>query len=355
MEINIRKQKIIKKNKWNGRYSLFLDIYLNGKRKKEYLKLTTYSNPTPQQRQLNKEALEIADKLYTKRKSELQTSAFGFRQDTSGTDFIQYFTDWKDLYDKKDFRTVQACHKHFTTFIQDRKIKYLPGRELTKTFCEDFANYLKTKLKHETPKDYFKKFRQVINRAYDQRIIEFRSTDVKVKYTYDDKHIRKLFLRDNEIKKLLAQPIPDVSNTICRAYILCLNTGIDYSTVKSLVYANIDNDILDFQRPKTKKHNRVPLNKHSVAAIGTIGRKDELIFQLPDISTCIKHIRAWATAAGIHKKITWHSARHTFATQILRRTDLKSTADLLGQSDLRQTMKYLHAEDERKKNAVNSL
>ena len=59
-------------------------------------------------------------------------------------------------------------------------------------------------------------------------------------------------------------------------------------------------------------------------------------------------------AAGINKKVTFHTARHTFATMMLTLgADLYTTSKLLGHSDIKTTQIYAKIVDEKKREAVN--
>jgi site-specific recombinase XerD len=54
--------------------------------------------------------------------------------------------------------------------------------------------------------------------------------------------------------------------------------------------------------------------------------------------------------------ITPHSLRHLYATALLRgRADIETVRSLLGHRDLRTTSRYLHADDEGRRNAVERL
>jgi site-specific recombinase XerD len=64
----------------------------------------------------------------------------------------------------------------------------------------------------------------------------------------------------------------------------------------------------------------------------------------------------WVQAAGIKKKITFHCARHTFATlQLTVGTDLYTLSKLLGHTDIKTTQIYANIIDEKKREAVNRI
>lgn len=56
-----------------------------------------------------------------------------------------------------------------------------------------------------------------------------------------------------------------------------------------------------------------------------------------------KQLRAAVSAAGICKKVSCHTFRHTFATQLLEGGyDIRTVQELLGHSDVRTTQIYTH-------------
>lgn len=84
--------------------------------------------------------------------------------------------------------------------------------------------------------------------------------------------------------------------------------------------------------------------------------KGDPIFNLPSHTMCLKALSRWTKRAGIDKHITWHCARHTFATQILTNgANIIVAKELLGHSSTRYTEIYTRAVDAKKKEAVNSL
>ena len=60
--------------------------------------------------------------------------------------------------------------------------------------------------------------------------------------------------------------------------------------------------------------------------------------------------------AGISKTITFHCARHTYATlQLSAGTDIYTVSKLLGHRELKTTQIYAQVIDQRKKEAANRI
>lgn len=81
-----------------GNISLYLDIYLNGKRTYEYLKMYLIPEQTRADREKNKETLKLADAVRAKRVIELRNGQYGFKNTTSGK--LRFFDYYRELCEK---------------------------------------------------------------------------------------------------------------------------------------------------------------------------------------------------------------------------------------------------------------
>lgn len=209
----------------------------------------------------------------------------------------------------------------------------------------------------------FSRFKKVIKYAVEADVIRKNPCNGVV-IKIDTNTIKKDVLSTDEVTKLIASHYQGENPNIRRAFIFCLHCGLRWCDVKDLTYANVDfsNRQLKFEQSKTKGHSAssgvvIPLNEGLLKLIGepTHG-KDSLIFPLPSHTMCNKALKHWARWAGIDKHVTWHCARHSFATNILSRgANIKVVATLLGHSDLSTVEKYVRAIDAQKQEAINSL
>lgn len=87
--------KLREKKLANGNVSLYLDIYRNGKRQKEYLKLYLIEATTPMEREQNKQTLATAQAIKSKRLIEMQNGEYSFtHQFKEDTPFWNTIAKW---------------------------------------------------------------------------------------------------------------------------------------------------------------------------------------------------------------------------------------------------------------------
>lgn len=366
----------------DGRDSLYLEFYLgydmveskNGRlykkirRSCERLGLYIWQAPrTPLERQQNKETLEIAKRIRFERGQEMLEHAEGYRlKKDREINFHAWYASYLNTYTKTDKNKIRRAHECFVDFLKSRNgycqfSEKLSPDKITKDMMAGFTEYLQDNFNGETPHTLYARFKKVILAAVENDVIR-KNPCHGVSIKADKNKLTKDILSIEEIQRLIATPVAHENPNIRRAFIFCLYCGMRWCDVKDLTYANVDyaNRVLKFEQSKTKGHSSasgvvIPLNDGLLSLIGK-GERDALIFPLPSHTMCLKALRHWTKRAGIEKHITWHCARHSFATNILSNgANIKTVASLLGHSDLRHTEKYVRVVDSLKEAAINSL
>jgi integrase/recombinase XerD len=347
--------KLREKKLKNGNLSLYLDFYYEGVREFEFLKLYLIAKPKDkQEKQSNATVLELAQRIKAKRTEELLTGALNLSSKNQGTvDFVKYYEGFVKTYTKADHRVLTACLNKFKEFLKDRySTERLPCKDLTPNLVLAFKDYLEIKQTGEGPQTYFTRFKKVVKHGIRENLFPQYPLPEKVKFKSGG--MNKGVLSLDEIKSLVAAHCGN--EAVKRAFMFACNTGLRFGDIKSLRWQDINGPELFFVQNKTKEVLRLKLNKNALKLIGERGKPDAPVFVLPTFEGSVKTIKNWVKRADIDKRITWHSARHSFATNILLLGyDIKTLSQLLGHTSIQHTQKYLSIADERKAQAVNSL
>ena len=75
----------------DGRQTLYLDLYHNGKREYEYLKLYLIPEKSRADKEKNKQTRKLAEAIRAKRIVDYQNGKFGFHQPESDIRFFDYY------------------------------------------------------------------------------------------------------------------------------------------------------------------------------------------------------------------------------------------------------------------------
>lgn len=180
---------------------------------------------------------------------------------------------------------------------------------------------------------------------------------------------RKLpeFLELSEVEALLSAPDTKTIVGLRDQAILELlySTGMRVGELLALNLPDLDRQTsLVKVRGKGKKERILPVGKPAMIALDNYlarryelsgGRPSQAIFlsqrgNRPDAKSIRRRIEKYARDAGIKKKITPHTLRHTFATHMLNAgADLRSVQELLGHASLSTTQIYTHVTADRLK------
>lgn len=372
--LRVNKGKLSPENEKRGKLrknSLFLDYHPgNGqKRRFEFLKLYIYDKPrTNLEKEHNKETMKLAESIRAKRILDAQSFAHGFVSSVRGN--IGFLAFFKQLTDKRydsggNHGNWLSTYRHLQDFLKGDDITL---ENVDERFLESFKEYLqscrtrkslgRTKLHQNSILSYFNKVRAAVKEAYQSRMI--RENPVTRVKPVKSAETHREFLTFEELQLL--------ANTDCelpllkKAFLFSALTGLRWSDVKALTWDNIkysekDGWSIQFTQKKTKGAEILPVSEQAVKILGGKTIDSEPIFKSLDYSAWNNlKLREWVMAAGIAKKITFHCARHSFATlQLSMDTDIYTVSKLLGHRHLKTTEIYAKVIDKKKIDAASRI
>ena len=355
-----------KKDTNTGRYSWYLDIYHEGKRDFKYLKLYTIKKPKTEAEKIhNVEKMRLAEKVRINTETELinsNYSKFGSKQ--TDISFLDYFAKLTKERKRSNgtFANWDSTYKVLKQYFGNRPKKLV---DVTETDLADIRKFISQKyrtksnlqLSQNAASSYFNKVKAALNAAFDEKLVDVKiASRVKGLKPEDTK---REFLTEEEVKQLISTPCS--FQLLKRAFLFSVFSGLRWSDVVNLRWADIqstgESTFIRYRQEKTKHTETVDLNRNAVTQIGRRMADDQKVFKGLRYSawTNLK-LAQWVMTADIKKHITFHCARHTFATLLLTTdVDIYTVSKLLGHRELKTTQIYGKVIDQRKNEAVKVL
>lgn len=351
------KIKLEKRELANGRKSLFLSYYRGSKRHYEFLKLYLEPEKTRLNKQLNKNTLELAEKVQAKRIVELQNSSFGYRTESNyNRSFMKFFEQLVEerFNSGSNYTTWRSTQKHLRDFAKG----YLTMDMLTQEWMKRFRTYLEKNLSPNTSHAYFNVLKHGIHLAIDKGYLSNDSA-TRVKSTPVEE-VNRVFLTIDEVRVLAKSDCKD--NRLKKAFLFSCLTGLRISDIQRIQWGNLyvtEHGAYEL-RLSVKKTGRpitIPISNEAANLLGKIKTGGERIFSGLKYSAELNNkLCQWVLFNGIKKHITWHNARHTYACLLINTgTDIYTVSKLLGHKDIKTTQIYAKVMDETKREAINKI
>jgi site-specific recombinase XerD len=360
---------------------LFLRISLNGKRVEIALKRAIEPHLWDNKRQCVKgrspEAASINDQIRVfKRRlhdiyvGSLERDEFVSAEKLKNT-FLGINTDRKTLVQAFTFhnekmlaqvggefaigtyKRYNTCLKLLKEFMQIQlKKDDILLEDINLQFISEFDFYLRVKrgCNNNTTVKYLKNFKKIVNlsRAHDwMKHDPFLNHKVKMdtvnREILTQHELQLLIEKEFSIKRL--EEIKDV-------FLFCCFTGLAYVDVKKLsgdsIFKGIDgNDWLHVYRAKTNVPSRIPLLPVAQGILKKYATNPYCLTKrllLPVLSNqkYNAYLKEIADCCGIHKNLTTHIARHTFATTVTlnNKVPIESVSKMLGHRTIKTTEHY---------------
>ena len=350
MSVKLRKRKLA-----SGKVQLYLDMYQCGSRRCESLGMFLEGD-----RLQDRQVWRLAEVIRARRELDLHAEFHGVKIAYNGREnFVEYYRKVADQKPAANTRRIYGeALAHLIKFGGERII----FAHLSNSFFERFKSYLLGKVSANTTYMYFLRVKTVLAQAVRDNMMAVNpAADVRLR-----KPERfPVFLTLEEVKKLFDT---ECSNDhVKAAFLFSCFTGLRYSDLVCLRWENIRDGHIEFTQVKTGNRERLPLGveakkilegQKSTERSNAIRKEHnpDCVFFMPDQSVADRGLKRWGVAAGLDKRISFHKARHTFATLSLAAgVDIFTTSKLLGHKHVQTTEIYAHVMDEQKQKAVAML
>lgn len=169
----------------------------------------------------------------------------------------------------------------------------------------------------------------------------------------------QLWLTEMELNRFIKaykeEIFPENLHRALQYFIFSCFTGLRLSDVKAFRMEQVKGEFIILNPIKTKRVNNdvvtIPLTKpiKKILKDAAPHRLEGVVFEPYADQVTNRLLKRIADDLGVKKDISFHSARHTFATYFLDKTDdLATLQKLLGHSDIKQTMVYAHLTEKKK-------
>lgn len=382
----------------NGKSELFARITVNGKRANIGLKRKVFMDQwdirskrvkgnSSEARQINNQIDQTRAQLYEiyqelKYKNELITAQlikakFNGEDDNSRT--LQEILKYHNRKIEKTLapgtiRNFGITENYINRFLNKRlKTNDIYLKQLNYKFLSDFETFLvgyypkghPKAMSNNTVMKHIQRLRKITTLAYHLEWIE-KDPFIRWKPTYESK--QREFLSANELSNLENYKFPlERLDRVRDLFVFSCYTGISYADLMKLTSDNIvlgmdGSKWIVTKRQKTKTPVKVPLlekaetilQKYADHPVTIVSETLLPVLTNEKINLYLKEI---ADAVGIKKNLTFHMARHTFATTITlsNGVPIETVSKLLGHTKLATTQIYARVLDKKISDDMNNL
>ncbi len=303
--------------------------------------------------------LKLSGKLIT---AELMKAEYLGESDNSKTlqNLLEYHTKKTEKIlargTLRNFAVTQGYINKYINNVLNTPNVYL--KELNYKFICDFANFLHCfwpkghpkAMSNNTVMKHIQRFRKIATLGYHLEWVD-RDPFVRWKPIYEKRE--RPYLTDNELSNIETYYFPIARLERVRdLFVFSCYTGIAYIDIMNLTNDNIlkgidGNDWVFTNRQKTKSPVKVPLLRKAQELLHKyqnhpMTQVTETLFPVITNEKVNFYLKEIAEAVGLKKNLTFHMARHTFATTVTlsNGVPIETVSKLLGHSKIASTQIY---------------
>lgn len=262
----------------------------------------------------------------------------------------------------------QTCISHTKEFLKWKfKSSDIDIKKIDYAFLNDFEFYLRTEksCNNNSAVKYLKNFGKIIRICLANGWLD---KDPYLNYNSKFNEVTRVFLNEKELKTLINKDFKNERLSLVRdIFLFSCCTGLAYIDTQKLTRENINlgldgNKWIFTKRQKTKTTSNIPL----------LPQAEYIIEKYKDHKTCLNsgkllpvlsnqkmnaYLKEIADLCDINKELTYHIARHTFATTVTlsNGVSIESVSKMLGHKSIKTTQHYAKILDAKVSEDMNNL
>ncbi|WP_207424183.1 site-specific integrase [Desertivirga brevis] len=256
-------------------------------------------------------------------------------------------------YASGTLQRYETTLKHTRDFIKEKyKLADIDITRVDYYFITEFEFYLRSvrKCGNNSAVKYVKNFKKIIRICIASGWLD---KDPFINYKAKVKSVDRAFLTEEELKTI-AEQVFEVErlNYVKDVFLFSCYTGLAYADVQKLKKSEVvkghdGESWINTKRKKTDTSTRVPLLP---AALELINKYKSFppcvnsgkVFPVSSNQKMNAYLKEIAAVCGITKTLTYHIARHTFATTVTltNGVPIESVSKMLGHTSIKTTQHY---------------
>ncbi|MBD1365352.1 site-specific integrase [Mucilaginibacter sp. ZT4R22] len=254
---------------------------------------------------------------------------------------------------KGTFDRYETSLKHTKDFLLWKyKVADIGIDGIDHEFIMAYDFYLRTErnCNNNSTVKYLKNFKKIILICIANGWLD---KDPFVKYKPKVKQVKRDFLNTEELAAMATKKLASSRTEQVRdIFLFCCYTGLAYADVKKLKRSEIVPGVdggkwIATSRKKTNTASNIPLLPQAIELMDIYRDHPQCVNEgllLPVLSNqkMNSYLKEIADACGINKELTFHIARHTFATTVTlaNGVSIESVSKMLGHTNIKTTQHY---------------
>lgn len=261
-------------------------------------------------------------------------------------------------FEKSTLQRYQTCLMHTKDFMQwQYNVSDIPITKINFSFLNDFEYYLRSihKCGNNSAIKYIKNLGKIVRICLGNGWL---TVDPYLNYKPKQKAVHREVLTKDELERLYKKQFDIERLALVRdIFVFSCYTGLAYVDVRKLkrseLVKGIDGNLwIVTSRQKTDTMSRIPVLPNALTVIDSYAEHPQCIAEdtlLPVMSNqkLNAYLKKIADLCKIKKLLTFHIARHTFATTVTLNNGvpIESVAKMMGHTNIKTTQIYAKVMD----------